>query len=1170
MSGWILALIATVYVACLFLAAWFGDYRGASFRKRWQSFIYCLSLAVYCTSWTFFGAVGQASENLWSFIPIYLGPILVFVLFWKLLVKLITVSKQENITSIADFIASRHGRSHFMAILVTLILVIGVLPYIALQLKAIVMGFAQLTDDSLGPGRWSREDLALAITLTLSVFVIMFGTRKLDATEHQNGIMTAIAFESLVKLSVFLLVGSWVSWAAVDHIHLDDIIEPGGEHAPFSWFDSIFMPTVMAMTAILCLPRQFHVTVVENSSIDDFYKARWLFPAYLSLLALFVIPLALIGNQLLGSDVPGDAYLIELPKLMGNLPMAVLAFLGGVSAAISMVIVATLALTTMVSNEILMPLLLRRNNHSDRDSNDFYRFSGLLLTVRRTTIVILLMMSWVVYRLLEGSGSLASIGQMSFSAVAQLAPVLLGSLYIRESNAKAAAGGLLVGFMVWLFCLVVPVLVDVSWLGSNVVHYGVFGQQWLKPDNLFGLGVTGTVTGATLVALSLNTLIYLCGCLYLRPGIEERRQSRKFVDAVLSEDGVFPDAAITVGELEQLASRFVSKNRVLGVIQSFESGDRGLLFAALNDNKQAEPELVAAIERLLAGTLGASSARIVMKSLVHGNVGLEEVQAMVDEASEVFQFNRELLQGAIEHISMGVSVVDRNLELVAWNQQYLQLFDYPNGLIKVGRPIADMIRHNALKGLCGPGDVDHHVNKRLSYMRNGAAHRSERRRQDGRVIQIQGNPMPGGGFVMAFTDITGFRQVEQALKEVNESLEHRVQERTKELSLLNVQLLGAKSQAEKANHLRSRFFAAISHDLMQPMNAARLFTASMELEAKGTVHEELAQNISNSLRSAEHLLTDLLDMSRIEAGKVAVNLRDMPVMQVLDPLKSEFSLLSKEGGLIFRVASSNTWIKTDPVLLRRILQNFLTNALRYVENAGRTGKVLLGCRFIKKQQLRIEVRDNGQGIPQDKQALIFAEFERLSTAVNGLGLGLSIAKGIAQILDAKISVSSSPGQGAIFSVVVPLVARNIVDKRVVSGSPDIGDIVDMGLNVLCIDDEADIIKGMTGLLTRWGCRVASARNYCEAIQSIAGMKPDLLMVDYQIGDQLNGIELIKRIRESLGYQTGAVLVTANQQDDLRQQCRELNISYLRKPVKPAAMRAILNRYEAEKLKTETV
>ncbi len=228
---------------------------------------------------------------------------------------------------------------------------------------------------------------------------------------------------------------------------------------------------------------------------------------------------------------------------------------------------------------------------------------------------------------------------------------------------------------------------------------------------------------------------------------------------------------------------------------------------------------------------------------------------------------------------------------------------------------------------------------------------------------------------------------------------------------------------------------------------------------------------------------------------------------------------------------------------------------------------MLCCRYMKNQQLKIEVRDNGQGIPQNKQALIFAEFERLSTAVNGLGLGLSIAKGIAQILGAKISLSSSPGEGAIFSVVVPLVTRSVLENRVISNNPENGD---MGLKILCVDDELEIIKGMTGLLTRWGCRVETAQNHQEAIQSLKGMTPDLLMVDYQMGDQVNGIDLIERIRERLGYQAGAVLVTANQQDDLRQQCRELNISYLRKPVKPAAMRAVLNRYEAEIHRAETV
>ncbi len=1161
-----LALITTVYVAGLFVAAWLGDYHSRLF-KRFQSVIYSLSLTIYCTSWTFFGAIGQASEALWSFIPIYLGPIIIFVLFWKLLQKLITVSKQENITSIADFIASRHGRSTFMAVLVTVILVIGVMPYIALQLKAIVMGFTRLTH--AGAVSWSNQDLALAVTLTLAVFVIIFGTRKLDATEHQNGIITAIAFESLIKLFLFLLVGGWVIVQSADRVDwLVDLPDSDAFADHGSVGLTMLMPTIMAMAAVLCLPRQFHVTVVENNHMDHFYRARWLFPIYLLLLALLVAPLALIGRQLLGADVPGDTYLIELPKRLGSVPMALLAFLGGVSAAISMVIVATLALTTMVSNEILMPLLLRR--YKTRESDNFYRFSGLLLNVRRVTIVCLLMMSWVVYRLLEATSSLASIGQMSFSAVAQLAPVLIGSLYLRESNAKAGAGGLLAGFLVWCFCLVLPMLVKGQWLGAEVMSQGLFGYSWLRPGNLFGLSMTETVAGVTLLALTLNILVYLLGCLYLRPGAEEKKQAGRFVD-VLQHDEL-PDVTITVAELEALAGRFVSKQRVQALLTGV--GANGALRKTLDRQKLASPELVMAVERLLAGTLGASSARIVMKSLVRGKVALEEVQALVEEASEVFQFNRELLQGAIEHISLGVSVIDRDLKLVAWNQQYLQLFAYPKDLITVGRPIAEVIRHNANCGLCGEGEVEQHVRKRLEYMQRGTAHRSERRREDGRVIRIQGNPMPGGGFVMTFTDITEFRQVEQALQEVNESLELRVAERTHELSLLNRQLLKAKSQAERANHLRSRFFAAISHDLMQPMNAARLFSAALELEAKDSGQQELAHNISTSLKSAEHLITDVLDMTRLEAGqeagKMVVNSREFPIMEVLKPLESEFSLLAHNRPLRFRVKTSNVWVRTDPMLLRRVLQNFLTNAFRYVEPVGGAEggemqakaqpKVLLGCRYLHNEQLMIEVRDNGAGIPKAQQALIFSEFKRLSTVPNGLGLGLSIAKGIAHILDARLTLKSSPGNGSVFAITVPVVQRKEVCQVPVAPGK-------LQMQILCVDDDAEITRAMASLLSRWGCQVHTANSPQCAFKILEQQQPDVLMVDYQLGE-ITGIELIERIRRLAGCSLNAVLVTANQQDDVRKRCAKKGIGFLKKPVKPAAMRAILNRYGARNIVRE--
>lgn len=1097
MKSWILALIAIVYVGILFVVAWYSDYRGDKLRQRWRPVIYSLSLAVYCTAWTFFGAVGQASDQIWSFIPIYLGPTLVFVLCWKLLVKMIMVSKRENITSVADFIASRHGRSPTLAILITLILVVGILPYIALQLKAIVQGFAYLVTDKQSEG--NLQDLAMMVTLVLAMFAIMFGTRRLDTTEHQTGVMTAIAFESVLKLLVFLGVSGWVCWQASLFKLPEQVYKPMLERFSGDWLDTLIIPTIMSMAAILCLPRQFYVVVVENSSLDDLKVARWMFPLYLLLAGLLVFPLTVVGEYFLGTTVAADLYVIALPAAFDNYSLAVLAYLGGVSAAISMVIVATIALSNMISNEILMPLILQRSRQQGRD---FYRFSGLLLNVRRTTILLLLLMAYVVYRLLDGAGSLAGIGQMSFSAVAQLAPVLIGSLYLRESNKKAAVSALILGVSVWLYCLVIPVLVSSGWLKEELLIQGYASIPWLRPTDLFGLGLTNTISGATLVALSLNIACYLLGCLYFRPGWEEKQQAQKFVDVSVRDDKSYQNIHVTEGELEQLASRFMGKKR---------------------------------IEKVL----------------------LDDVQAMVDEASEMLQFNRALLQGAIEHIDMGISVIDRDLRLVAWNRQYLELFNYPEGLIRAGRSIAGLIRHNARLGLCGPGSVEEHVQKRLSFMRQGTAHKSERIRPDGRVIRMQGSPMPGGGFVMSFTDITEFRQVEAALKEVNENLEHRVQERTSELSILNHQLWQAKSQAEKASHARSKFFAAVSHDLMQPLNAARLFASSLELADLQGDEGVIAKNISHSLTSAENLLTDLLDMSRLEAGKFKTNIRGLSLTEILQPLDNEFQFMAARQGVEFKVIMSDRWVRSDPVLLRRILQNFLTNAFRYGINKQASRRILVCCRRAGKDSVRIEVRDNGPGIPEEKQHLIFAEFERLGTDGKGLGLGLAIAKGIANKLGHKINVRSQAGYGAVFSVAVVTATRQV---RSVTKNSTAAQGRQLKKTILCIDNEPDILKGMGMLLNRWGCKVLLAQTSEQAVE-LMRRQPDIeiLLVDYRLGEKINGVELIEKLHSLRDEAIPAALITADVQDELRQQCREKGVGFLGKPLKPAALRAWMNR-----------
>jgi len=533
---------------------------------------------------------------------------------------------------------------------------------------------------------------------------------------------------------------------------------------------------------------------------------------------------------------------------------------------------------------------------------------------------------------------------------------------------------------------------------------------------------------------------------------------------------------------------------------------------------------------------------------------------IVGEASEVLQFNRALLQGAIENITQGISVVDQSLRLVAWNHRYLEMFDYPDGLVYIGRPIADIIRYNAERGLCGPGDADTHVTKRLYWMRQGRAHTSERTFPNGRVVELIGNPMPGGGFVMSFSDITAFREAERGLKDANEGLEQRVSERTQELSLLNQALTDAKSTAEAANQSKTRFLAAVSHDLMQPLNAARLFSAALSHQHDALPREaqELVHHLDSSLRSAEDLISDLLDISRLENGRITPDRNAFALSNLYDTLGAEFTVLAAKQGIDFRVHGSRLRIDSDIKLLRRVLQNFLTNAFRYAK-----GRVVLGVRRQGKS-LRPEVWDRGPGIAKDKLRVIFEEFKRLDShqtrAEKGLGLGLAIADGFCQVLDHPLSVRSWPGKGSVFSVTVPI-AANVVKQYRLNGKIEPQHTALTGVQVLCIDNEESILIGMHSLLSRWGCQVwtASNRAECEALLA-EDVHPQLVLVDYHLDHGETGCDLMAWLRMRLGEPVPGVVISADGRPELIATIHAAGLDYLSKPVKPAALRAMMSRH----------
>jgi Na+/proline symporter/signal transduction histidine kinase len=1159
LSSWTLFVISTGYVALLFAIAYFGDRKarlsGAPTRKPW---VYSLALGVYCTSWTFYGAVGRAATSGWDFLPIYLGPVLVFVFWTPLLERIVRISKRHNITSIADFVGARYGRHQPIAMLITGIAVIGVLPYIALQLKAVQFGFEVLSVQ--GPDA-PFFDNAMLIAAMLAAFAILFGTREVLSSENHHGMVLAIAFESIVKLVAFLAVGAFAVYVLQDGffdaysraMSLPQVVDRFSDP---QWRFGFVAQTILAGAAIFCLPRQFHVTVVESTAIGDVRMARWVFPAYLAMISLFVLPIAAAGlEQFARSKVAADTFVLALPLAGGHQWLALATYLGGFSAATGMVIVETIALSTMVCNELVMPLLLRSGRLGHGRGHDV---SGIIKLIRRIAIVAIVALAYMYFRLFTGPGTLTQIGLLSFTAVAQFAPSIIGGVYWKRGRYQGVVAGLAIGALVWFYALLLPELLSSNG-PSALLNGGPFGVAWLRPQALFGLGGLDSITHGALWSLALNALAYVGVSLAGTLRLHERLQAARFLGEASAQPTTQPElphSAATVGDLQELLECFVGRDHARGLCDQYAAR---LGRTALLPHERADAELVRVTEHLLAGALGASSARVVMASMLRGrDMQLEEVVRLLDETSHVIQFNRELLRAALEHLSQGVSVVDAELRLVAWNKRYLKLFEYPPGMVTVGRPIEELMRYNASKGLLRSANIEEAMRRRLEHMRAGHAYTHERELPDDSVLEIQGNPMPGGGFVTTYADVTVHKRTQRALQESNEMLETRVADRTRELTTLNGALAEAKSDAERANFSKTRFLATASHDLAQPITAARLFMSSVEGSSLPSSAAALLQKAENALSTGEMLLTSLLDISRLDAGAEEVRLSHFDLATLLEPLGAEFQVLARNKGLMLRLARCRQVVYCDARLLRRVLQNFLTNAVRYTSK----GRVLIGCRR-QRQTLRIEVWDSGPGIAPDKQAEIFEEFRRIDTANSGeergLGLGLAIADRTARLLGRPLTLRSWPGRGSVFAVTVPLGDRAAIASPLVARAHGPDRVA--GSVVMCVENEPAVLAAIQALLSDWGCEVLAVRDRMSALVCVEdrSIAPDLLLVDYHLDAGVSGIAVAEELQLRWGDEVPSIIITADHTQAAKRAAAVRGYQVLPKPLKPAALRALMNR-----------
>ncbi len=1162
-DGWIIISAALAYLGFLFGVAYFGDRKARpQSSTKGRPAIYALSLAVYCTSWTFFGSVGLSATTGYNFIPVYIGPIIMFAVGWPLVIRIIRLSKTQNITSIADFIAARYGKNPALAAIVTVIVVVGTLPYIALQLKAV----SESVTTIIGPVGGGPDatlsgtplgDIAFIVAVLMAAFAILFGTRHIDATEHQEGLMLAIATESVVKLLAFLLVGSYVTFGMFGG--LGPLIERAAETPQISELftrgfngGAWITVTFLSLVCIILLPRQFHVTVVENNSENEVRRAAWLFPLYLVGINLFVVPIAIAGLLTFpNGEVSADMFVLALPLSDGAQFVTLAAFIGGLSAATAMVIVATVALSIMVSNDLVVPLLLRRRFLDVTAREDL---SASLLNIRRSAIFAILILGYICYRMIGGSGALATIGLLSFAAISQFAPAFFGGLVWRRATARGAIAGILAGFALWAYTLLLPAFVQSGLLPNDILVNGPFGLGLLRPQVLFNFAFEPVPHGV-FWSLLFNVVAYVTVSLLRAPEPIERLQANVFIQDEL----VRPQTpgfrlwrtSITVEELQSTAGRYVGEERARRSFKEYASNTG----EELHPSSEADIHLLRYTEHLLASAIGTASSRLVLSLLLRRRaVNVKSAQRLLDDASEAIQYNRDLLQSALDQVRQGISVYDKDMRLICWNRQFREVLNLPQEFGRVGVPLDEIMRHCAERGDFGDGNTEDLVSDRIHKLAVTQETFQDRMNNAGQVVEIRTNSMPQGGIVTTYTDITDRVEAAEALARVNETLERRVRERTAELTKVNRELAKAKAKADDANLGKTRFLAAASHDILQPLNAARLYTTSLAERKKRGEEGRLIRNVDASLEAVEEILGTLLDISRLDAGAMKPEISVFPVADLLMQLKLEFEPIAKDKGLEFRVHPSGLSVMSDRRLLRRVLQNLISNAIKYTDR----GRVVLGCRRRAEGRLEVQICDTGPGIPKQKQKLIFKEFQRLTTnrvGTHGLGLGLSIVERIGRILDHDVRLASRNRRGSVFSVVLPVAEpraqRRTSHSRVVAGQIS-------GCTVLCLDNEPSILEGMETLLSGWGCNVLKAAGSREAVAQVraSSRRPEIILADYHLDDE-TGLDAVRAVRTELGNEVPAVVITADRSREVQELIRSEGLQLLRKPLRPASLRAVM-------------
>lgn len=675
MNSIILLIILSIYLAILFYIAHWAEKNGNS---KWTNnpYVYTLSLAVYCTAWTYYGSIGVAADSGLTYLPVYLGPIIIAPSWILILKKIIRISRVNKISSIADFISLRYGNSRFLGAIVTVICLTGIIPYISLQLKAIAETFHIVTKTSLTSLIF--DDTTTYVAIALALFASYYGTRYVDASEKRKGIVTAVAMESVLKLVFFVIIGVYVTFFVFDGF--DDIYQKasvlenfkekntiGGLPQAINWF----LLCILSMFAIFLLPRQFQVSVIENNREKHINTAVWLFPLYLLLFNIFVYPIAWGGNILFdGQEVNSDAYSLLIPQLFNNKILTVLVFLGGFSAAISMIVVSSIGLSTMVTNNILIPYnLLGKLKSADTIS------SKSILNSRKIGIFLLIILSYFIYRYFGLDYNLVSIGMIAFVVISQLAPAFFGALFWRRGSRLGAIYSILIGFIVCLFTLLIPYSVGITNSVSTFVSNGYFNIELLKPFKLFGLDYLDPIPHALFWSLLFNSVIYFSVSVSFKGNYRERNYAEMFVDInkyITNHENAFIWKGTAYrNDIEKVLTRFLGEDRTKRAMNIFN-----VKYNVDKDIELADARLIKFSENLLTGHIGTASARILISSVVkEEKITLPEVLKILEESKENIIINKKLTETSNELKVITAKLQEANTSLMVKDQQKDEFLD---------------------------------------------------------------------------------------------------------------------------------------------------------------------------------------------------------------------------------------------------------------------------------------------------------------------------------------------------------------------------------------------------------------------------------------------------------------------------------------------------------------